>query len=204
MTHGKKPQLVQTLQANVTDFFQKFFNKHGRFMQCAMGCSQCCRVSLSVFPVEAQLIFSWWMDLTSDERSRYQQIWKSKKEHEKDVKEASVECFFLVEEKCSIYDVRPVICRSQGLPLKVAEFSAGSSESVEKYELSLCELNFKEESHLPVPGEWLDLERLNTLLAMAQRHTEERDIAPQILDISSRNLGRVPLSELGRLLLQNF
>jgi hypothetical protein len=64
-------------------------------------------------------------------------------------------------------------------------------------------LNFEKEMSLPSPAEWLDLERLNTLLSLAQQHTPEEDLSPEILILAQRHLGRVPLSELGLLLLHN-
>ncbi|MEN9529795.1 MAG: hypothetical protein RI932_1668 [Pseudomonadota bacterium] len=204
MTHGKKTQLVESLQANVSEFFSKFNQKHSRNMNCAIGCAQCCRVQLSVFPVEAQLIFSWWNSLPTGERQMLSGRWRASLAASDSSAEAKRDCFFLSEKNCSIYPVRPVICRSQGLPLKVAEIPAADSSSSDNYELSVCELNFKQESSLPSPAEWLDLERLNTLLSLAQQHTPEADLAPEISAIALKHLGRVPLTELGQLLLHNI
>ncbi|MBM3382336.1 MAG: hypothetical protein FJY29_07830 [Betaproteobacteria bacterium] len=204
MTQGKKPQLVESLQANVTDFFNKFHEKHQKYMKCAAGCAQCCRVHLSVFPVEAQLIFSWWKVLPASEQKKISASWRPIAAAAESSVEATPECFFLAEKSCSIYPVRPVICRSQGLPLKMAEIPAALPQQSGNYELSLCELNFEQESSLPAPAEWLDLERLNTLLALAQQHTPEDDLDVEINLLAKQHLGRVPLAELGRLLLRNM
>lgn len=204
MTHGKNAQLVESLQANVTNFFNKFYEKHHQNMKCAAGCAQCCRVHLSVFPVEAQLIFSWWKALPTNQKQKMSASWKPTSATAENSAEPITECFFLAEKSCSIYPVRPVICRSQGLPIKMAEIPAALPQQSGNYELSLCELNFEQESSLPSPAEWLDLERLNTLLSLAQQHTPEQDLDAEINALAKQHLGRVPLAELGRLLLRNM
>jgi Fe-S-cluster containining protein len=47
---------------------------------------------------------------------------------------ADGDCPFLVNHRCVIYDARPIICRTQGLPLLYM--------GEEEWELSACELNF--------------------------------------------------------------
>ena len=71
-------------------------------------------------------------------------------------------------------------------------------------ELSVCELNFVNDSSLPGQSEWLDLDRLNTLLSIAEQHTPSADISPDIMRLGQQNEGRVPLGQLRDLLLQNM
>jgi Fe-S-cluster containining protein len=198
MTARQKQPLIETLQENVSLFFEKFQEKHADHMQCGRGCAKCCRVALNIFPVEAQRVYDWWCLLSRESRQEIVEAWKTQSYGETE----SPVCVFLVKEKCTIYDSRPVICRSQGAPLKV--FAAVSSEEDEpSVELSLCELNFKEQDKLPVVAEWLDLERLNTLLSIAQQQSQMRYISEEINQIRNDEGERVSMSKLKSLLLQN-
>lgn len=64
-------------------------------------------------------------------------------------------CPLLSEAQCMLYEARPIICRTHGLPLVVTE---GDEKRVD-----VCPLNCRNLEKLP--GEAvLDLERINTLL----------------------------------------
>ncbi len=86
------------------------------FLRCAPGCSSCCR-SFSVFPLEAALIRE-----QREKAPRPQQPQQS--------------CPLLVEQRCSVYAQRPLICRTQGLPIAYVD------EISEQIEVSACPLNF--------------------------------------------------------------
>ena len=84
-----------------------------------------------------------------------------------------VACPLLVEDRCSIYESRPLICRTQGLPLLI-EAEDGEAE------VDFCPLNFTapgavddlEEMHL-VP-----LDDLNLKLALVNlQYCRERGVA---------------------------
>lgn len=138
---------IETLQQNASDFFDKVQKKHTSKMECKSGCSKCCYTDISVFEVESELVEDWFNQKSVEEKENLKKIWKGKNN--------SGACGFLYDEKCTIYEVRPIICRTQGLPLHL------SSENV----LDYCPLNFKEEQ--PEKDDWLNLERLNTLLSFA-------------------------------------
>ena len=67
-------------------------------------------------------------------------------------------CVFLEEGLCRIYPFRPIICRSQGLPLAYAE------EEQENIEVSACLLNFPEGTEFTA-DELLFLDEVNWRLA---------------------------------------
>lgn len=88
---------------------------------CAAGCSNCC-VNLSVFPVEFYSILETLKannvkTLSFDDK---------------------LSCGFLKDSLCSIYNVRPLICMTHGLPIV---FRNDESEEPE-YSVSFCEKNF--------------------------------------------------------------
>ncbi len=87
-----------------------------RYLRCAPGCCSCCK-SFSVSALEAALI--------ADTGVRAIQ-----REDDED------RCALLVAERCSIYPQRPLICRTQGLPIGYID------EINEQIEVSACPLNF--------------------------------------------------------------
>jgi Fe-S-cluster containining protein len=97
----------------------RLWNLHLSQMNCKEGCSQCCQ-AFKILPVEFHAIQS---SLDGNEIA----VNKNKK---------SDQCKFLNEKTCSIYENRPIICRTHGYPLIRLNEEAGA------YEVSFCELNF--------------------------------------------------------------
>ena len=65
------------------------------------------------------------------------EIEKQKAKHELDKNLKGVTCAFLKNHSCTIYNHRPVMCRTHGFPLIYINDN-------DEYELSACELNFTE------------------------------------------------------------
>lgn len=75
---------------------------HRDRMQCRRGCSDCCVDDLTVFEVEAERI-----------RSAHPELLATGRPH------APGACAFLDGDgACRVYDVRPYVCRTQGVPLR--------------------------------------------------------------------------------------
>lgn len=153
MSHGK------TLQENAEQFFDKIFDKHKEQMSCAKGCAKCCHTDISIFTWEAELIVDWFMALGESEKNRLKSLWLHDQQKGEDQygKEA-MPCTFLYDNACSIYEARPIICRTQGAPLFVNDA------------VDACPLNFTE--HFPQKTDWLELSRLNTLSSLVQMNFE--------------------------------
>jgi len=140
-------------------------------LTCRAGCSGCCHHHLSVFVVEAAAVRKAVDALPQQTRTIIQ-----RQAHEVTKREADnqpVACPLLVEERCSIYESRPLICRTQGLPLLI-EAEDGQPE------VDFCPLNFAapdavddlDEAHL-VP-----LDDLNLKLALVNlQYCRERGVA---------------------------
>jgi uncharacterized protein len=96
---------------------KKLTRNHRKHLNCVPGCHKCC-MDFSVFPVE---FFS---------------ILKENRHKNIIVRENADtgECLFLIDGLCSIYESRPLICRTHGLPI----LYMGEDE----WELSYCDLNF--------------------------------------------------------------
>jgi uncharacterized protein len=112
-------------------------------LSCAEGCSGCCLRDLSVFAVEAANIRAWLAD--NDLGSG-----------------TSAEGCALLDERgrCRIYPVRPVVCRTHGLPLAVAQDDGTVTGDV-------CPLNFDGgEGLAQVPSQdFLSVTTIDTMLA---------------------------------------
>jgi Fe-S-cluster containining protein len=93
-------------------------------MQCRKGCDSCCE-NISVFPLERDAI-KFLIEREKIELPKERMFNKYRKS-----------CNFLIHSACSIYEYRPIICRTQGFPL-LYQNTKGDG-----YELSVCHLNFK-------------------------------------------------------------
>ncbi len=94
---------------------------HKDRMQCKRGCHACCIDGLTVFEVEAERILAEFANVDLGLPS-------------------SSGCVFLGDEgECRIYEARPYVCRTQGLPLRW--FDDEGAEPIEFRDI--CELNIE-------------------------------------------------------------
>lgn len=108
-------------------------------MKCGPGCSGCC-MRFSVLPLEAAVVSG----ILGTRRTT------AGNDREK--------CLLLADDLCQVYEVRPVICRTQGLPLGYIDEEAGTIE------VSVCPLNFPED--YPIGhDDLLYMDRFNRRLA---------------------------------------
>lgn len=110
------------LHAEVDEEASALAARLGSRLRCKLGCSDCCVDDLSVFEVEAARI-----------RSRYAALLEQGRPHPPGA------CAFLDEAgACRIYEARPYVCRTQGLPLRWED----EGEDGEVQELrDICALN---------------------------------------------------------------
>jgi hypothetical protein len=160
---------INSLQENASGFFEKVIQKYPAKMDCKKGCSKCCFTDITIFDVEADVIRNYFKNLEITDQSNLLKLWTEKNEIKA--------CSFLYNDQCTIYNARPVICRTQGAPLFLPQ------ENI----LDFCPLNFKDVD--PPKEDWLNLERLNTLLAFAAK--------------SSNRENRISLKKLKKELMAN-
>lgn len=111
-----------SLRKEIDSLCESLEKVHEKQLNCKKGCDLCC-MAISVFPVEFYAIKA---ELDLESLSGLP------------VPKDEVQCRFLVDHSCTIYQSRPVICRTHGLPLLYMGMDS------DEYELSLCELNFTE------------------------------------------------------------
>lgn len=119
-------------------------------MACRAGCSQCCHAKFGVFEVEAQPIRVALAELEQTDPGKRQRIAKQARD------QTLPHCALLVDNQCAVYAQRPLICRSQGLPLVV--------ERAGKAQVDHCPLNFASEP--PHRHSLMVLDNLNKPLAV--------------------------------------
>lgn len=108
----------QQFISQVDELTEKLSALHKDHMQCRKGCDLCC-MNYRIFPVE------------------YHAIQQSLQDNPVQTTESNDDsCIFLKDHACQIYEHRPFICRTHGLPLLYL--------NDEQWELSACELNFTE------------------------------------------------------------
>ncbi|MFH1021584.1 MAG: YkgJ family cysteine cluster protein, partial [Pseudomonadota bacterium] len=114
-------QLLTALDAEIARVAQL----HAAAISCGPGCSSCCR-PFSVLPIEAACLREAIASLDPANRERI----------DRTLAEDDDRCPLLIDDLCAIYAARPVICRTQGLPLAYVDAER------EAIEVSACPLNF--------------------------------------------------------------
>jgi len=112
--------------------------RHGGRLSCRRGCSGCCQDNLSLLPIEAARI-----------RMYHARLLEQGRPHDPGV------CAFLDNDgACRIYEQRPYVCRTQGLPLRWFE---EDDDSWAREFRDVCQLSLQrvDLELLPEHGLWL-------------------------------------------------
>jgi len=150
---------------------------HHKHMKCKNGCALCC-IDFSVFPVEFYFILN---ELTNENIK-----------HGKEGNLNDEVCAFLTNNSCTIYQQRPIMCRTHGLPLLYANDDGD-------FELSVCELNFAEFDFDDFTMEnTLPQDKYNSKLFLLNR-----EFIAEFKDEKYGEMDLIPLKELARKLIKN-
>ena len=160
----------QTLRQYCDNVFTSTLDACRGHMQCAKGCASCCILE-TVTPLEAHVIQNYLQSVPTHTFSNIQ--------------EDEGTCVFLRDNVCSIYAVRPIICRTHGLPLLYPE----------RGEIEVCPLNFTELDLTALdPAYFFDAERitanlmrLNLAFCMLTGNAEDSRARVFLQDILMRN-----------------
>jgi hypothetical protein len=158
--------LVQ-LRKRVGEHFDAAVGRTPAAFACREGCDQCCHARFGVFELEAAPIRERLARMSKEDPKL-----RARVRAQADDPAHADRCALLVDGRCSVYEERPLICRSQGLPLLVDE------------RVDWCPLNFTDGS--PPRESVLSLDALNApLVALARAW-------------SGAELARVELATLAR------
>jgi hypothetical protein len=113
---------LERLHRRVDRVARKLERRHRERLECRRGCAGCCVDDISVFRVEAERI-----------RRGHARLLREGSPHPPGA------CAFLDDEGgCRIYDVRPYVCRTQGLPLRWTEVGDDGAVTERR---DICPLN---------------------------------------------------------------
>jgi len=113
---------IERLHAAVDELAAPIAKKHGERLRCRAGCHACCSDGITVFEIEADRIVA-----------KHEALLESGEPH------AEGACAFLdADGRCRVYEERPYVCRTQGLPLRWID----EDEEGQPYEArDVCPLN---------------------------------------------------------------
>jgi Fe-S-cluster containining protein len=109
------------LLEQVDNWTAEMIERYKTHLMCRKGCDLCCQRKFTVTAVEAYNISRLFHELPAV--------------IQRAVRKRKQSCAFLVNSACTVYESRPIICRTFGLP------SLHRKEEAEG-EISWCELNF--------------------------------------------------------------
>ncbi len=145
--------LVQ-LRRRVDAHFDAAVARSPAAFRCGPGCEACCHVRIGVFPVEAAPIRDALARLADRDPAL-----RARVRAQADDPDHADRCALLVDGRCAVYDDRPLICRSHGLPIAVTPLDPAAPP-----QLDHCPLNFRDEA--PPQASILRLDAVNQPLAL--------------------------------------
>ncbi len=137
--HGPLRNL-EALTARVEAHARRVELSHAEHFACRRGCSNCCQTERTVTDVEFAALVAAFERQSQATRSALAE------------RTSTTPCPLLLDDACALYDSRPLICRTHGLPL------------VMEGQPDVCPLNFTEYSILSLPDR--DLLSVDTLTAI--------------------------------------
>ena len=144
------------LVSDVSRLAERITARYSKHIVCRAGCSGCCSHHLSVFEVEAAVVRQAVQSLPAGTREILVQL--AEAAMASTTRGKSAVCPLLVDRRCAVYAARPIICRTQGLPLLILA-DDGTQE------LDFCPLNFS----APCATDDLDEDHLVALEEINQR-----------------------------------
>jgi Fe-S-cluster containining protein len=146
----------------------------GDKITCSAGCSSCC-TSITIFPVEAAAMREALEKLPEQQAEEIR--------HYVSIHADDERCPLLLHHHCMLYDSRPVICRTHGLPIIYTDDGHLNSDC--------CPLNLTE-TETVTGTSVVDLDKLNTLLVavnsiyVSRTEATETDIRITIAEAITR------------------
>jgi Fe-S-cluster containining protein len=144
---------LEAVQDKVDGFFARVAARYPNDLACGPGCTDCCAPGLTVTPLEADAVESYLRALDPVARARIA---------ERAAASDGSACAALDGSgRCSIYPVRPLVCRSHGVVVRIER---GDRTSLPV--LDACPKNFRAHDLATIDRDCvLDQRTLSTLVA---------------------------------------
>ncbi len=155
------------LLTKVDEMFAGVSRRHQGQFSCRSGCHGCCQAGLTFTNVEASSIREW-LAANPDVAAKISDAAQMFGDNDF--------CAMLDREgRCSIYEVRPMICRSHGMPVSWEADDALQSGDLQGVESrDVCPLNFDGVDLSALPKtDVLSLDKLNIVLSLINRKFDE-------------------------------
>lgn len=168
---------LAALRAKVDDFFGRVAARYPGELVCGPGCSDCCRRELTVTAVEASSVARAVRAMPPGARAEL-----SRRARE------GAPCAALADDgRCAVYDARPIVCRSHGVPLRFEEPAPSGKRALPV--LDACFKNFTTRDLAALdPACVLDQRTLSVLLGaidalFAQETASEPGARPSLREV---------------------
>jgi Fe-S-cluster containining protein len=154
------------LLSKVDAIFAAAMSNHRDQFQCGAGCYSCCLPGLSTTNIESAYIKDWL--------SRHEEVREKISSRENMLNDLH-QCSMLNDRgECSIYEARPLICRSHGMPIS---FDGDHGE-----ERDCCPLNFVSTDLNSLSGsDVLSIDKTNMVLSVIDRAYDEENAGQRTL-----------------------
>jgi len=171
------------LVSKVDAKFAEIERRHPASIRCGEGCHTCCLPGLTVFGVERRAL-ARWIRITPGKAAAIRR-------NATEAPHGGGRCALLdAAGRCLVYPVRPLVCRSHGVPLRV-RIEPGSNPTDD-----VCPLNFEGVAIASLEGsDRIDLDTLNLLLGLVQRRFDPTDPGARFPLTADGLLGRSRSSE---------
>lgn len=164
----------QTLLQKTDQKSEEIVGRYPDKINCGKGCHTCCIQGLTVNPLERESI--------RQHLARRPELLQASEANVRDNPHAGQRCSFLDRAgSCMIYEVRPIVCRSHGMPLKLAAPATVQKTNTEGG-LDVCPLNFTDMNLKDVGSHYfINLETLNTILVLLNQQFDPENAEKRYL-----------------------
>lgn len=161
-----------TLRTRVDRHFAEAVARSPASFACAPGCDRCCQ-RFSVFEVEAVGIRHALAELGRRDPDLRERVRGQGRDGDSEA------CALLIDGRCSVYEQRPLICRSHGLPVAVRD------DPSQELRVDHCPLNFTD-GQIP-PASVLMLDAVNQPLALLSEIQAPGSPRVSLADLAAAN-----------------
>jgi Fe-S-cluster containining protein len=157
----------RALVHKVSAFCQVLAERQRADMACGPGCSSCCRAWLSVCAVERTQLEAAIDALPAAKRGELAQRGRDEQAREQSGTAAPRCAMLEADGRCTVYEHRPLVCRTQGHALRYPQGVIPVSAvrvRLPNGEVTHCPLNFTQ--RVPQAADALDAERVDQLLGL--------------------------------------